>query len=111
LVQLAARHWIVASAKMSSGQAAASPVQYSATSHGPCAARQTTVLAWNALGGQLVAVPSQTAATSQAPVAARQVVLGGCGVNPHWPATQIGSCSQLPAAGVNRHWLSQDPQC
>src|SRR6266480_5111814 len=57
--------------KPSGGQAASAPVQVSAASHGPAAARQTTPAAAKPSAGQALLTPSQLSATSQGPVAGR----------------------------------------
>jgi hypothetical protein len=57
------------------GQAPEVPVQFSATSQEPAAARQTVVLADSVFEGQLDVTPSQVSAGSQIPVDARQVVV------------------------------------
>ena len=59
----------------SAGQAAAEPVQFSARSHSPAAARQTLLEAAKASAGQAALVPSQDSATSHVPALARQTVL------------------------------------
>jgi len=59
------------------GHAALEPVQFSATSQLPAAARQTTLADWNPSAGQLEFVPSQVSTTSHAPAAGRHVVPAG----------------------------------
>src|SRR5205807_9543788 len=58
----------------SAGQLALEPVQVSATSHSPAAARHVVPAATNASAGQVVLLPVQVSATSQAPAEGRQTV-------------------------------------
>ena len=60
---------------MSAGHAALDPVQFSATSHGPAAARQTVDDDAKPFAGQLGPVPVQFSAGSHGPADARQTVL------------------------------------
>ena len=78
-------HGVPAAARRSVGQEAEAPVQSSATSHSPIAARQTTLDAPKRSAGQTDAVPSHCSATSHAPAAARQML----------PALPAG-CVQVP---------------
>src|SRR5207253_1965790 len=55
----------------SAGQSGPVPGQFSARSHSPAAARQTTLEGWKPSAGHAVLVPSQVSATSQSPAAAR----------------------------------------
>src|SRR5207249_2740348 len=57
------------------GQLTDVPVQDSATSHSPAAARQVVVEGASASAGHVLAVPLQVSATSQGPADARQTVL------------------------------------
>jgi hypothetical protein len=75
-------------------------VHFSATSHTPLAARQTTVFAMNVSVGHAGDVPVHDSATSQLPADARHVVppdtsvsLGHAGPDP----VQVSATSQLPA--------------
>jgi hypothetical protein len=61
----------VVGAKASLGQTAPSPVQVSATSHGPAASRHGMVLGANASEGQVALTPLQVSATSQVSAAPR----------------------------------------
>src|SRR3989441_9201988 len=63
----------------SAGHAALEPVQVSAKSHAPAAARHTVLAGWKVSPGQPVLVPSQVSAASQVPAAGRHTV-------PAWPA-------------------------
>src|SRR5439155_1054748 len=58
----------------SAGQASPDPVQLSATSHSPAAARQTIVADLNPSAGHASLEPSQLSLMSQAPAAGRQTV-------------------------------------
>ena len=60
--------------KPSAGQAAAEPVQFSATSHWLVAERQTVALETKLSAGQALLEPVQVSATSQTPAEARQLV-------------------------------------
>ena len=62
---------------MSEVHAALDPVQFSATSQGPAAARQTVDDDAKPFAGQLGPVPVQFSATSHGPAEARQTVLEG----------------------------------
>src|SRR5438552_7299376 len=62
----------------SAGQLALAPVQVSARSHSPAAARHTVLAGWKASAGQPALVPSQVSAMSQTPAAARHTVPAGC---------------------------------
>jgi len=57
------------------GQLALVPVQASATSQAPAAARHTVPTGCKLLAGQYALVPVQLSATSQTPAAARQTVV------------------------------------
>src|SRR5207247_10930125 len=61
--------------KASAGQAVLVPVQVSARSHSPAAARQTVPAALRASAGQVALVPVQFSAASHRSTAARQTVL------------------------------------
>src|SRR5439155_166671 len=61
----------------SAGQLVLEPVQVSAVSHGPAAARQTVVEGWKPLAGQVSLDPVQNSATSQLPADARHCVVLG----------------------------------
>src|SRR5439155_1525752 len=61
----------------SAGQLALEPVQVSAVSHGPAAARQTVVDERKPSAGQLALEPVQVSAVSHGPAAARQTVVDG----------------------------------
>src|SRR5439155_8107937 len=61
----------------SAGHEALEPVQVSATSHSPAAARHTVVAGWKASAGQAALVPSQLSATSHTPAEARHMVPAG----------------------------------
>src|SRR5437667_447228 len=63
--------------KTSVGQAVLVPVQLSARSHSPAAARQTVPAALSASAGQVALVPLQFSAASHRSTAARQTVLDG----------------------------------
>src|SRR5207237_3184077 len=84
-------HTVPAGVFASAGQAALVPVQVSATSQPPAAARHSTLAGWKASAGQAGFVPLQVSATSQAPAAARHTV-------PAWPAG-CWHASLLPS-----HW-------
>src|SRR5207253_1764505 len=58
----------------SAGHVALDPVQFSARSHWPAAARQVMLEDWKPSAGHVVLVPSQLSATSQSPAAVRQTV-------------------------------------
>jgi hypothetical protein len=64
-------------ANPSAGQAAALPVQASATSQTPAEARHSVPVPTNPSAGQPVSLPVQLSATSQVPATARQVTLAG----------------------------------
>src|SRR5438552_700138 len=72
--QLPVAHGVPVGANESAGHIALTPVQVSATSHSPAAARQLVVAGASASAGQLSAVPSQTSATSHALAAERHGV-------------------------------------
>jgi hypothetical protein len=59
------------------GQTLLLPVQVSAASHTPAAARQTVVFEAKPSAGHVVLVPSQVSATSQTPTEARHTVPDG----------------------------------
>jgi hypothetical protein len=61
------------------GQTLLVPVQLSAASHTPAAARQTVVFGANPSAGHVV-LPPQVSAASQVPVESRQTVAGGAAV-------------------------------
>ena len=86
---MAGRQTVVEGWKPSAGQAAALPVQLSATSQAPADARQTVEGGAKPSVGQVVLVPVQVSATSQRPADARQTVPGlpaGC-----WQVTVLPS--------------------
>src|SRR6185436_18843941 len=58
----------------SAGQFAPVPVQNSATSHSPVAARHSTLLGLNSSAGQVGLTPSHASARSQSPAVARHTV-------------------------------------
>src|SRR5205823_6121845 len=58
----------------SAGQSGPVPGQFSARSHSPAAARQTTLEGWKPSAGHAALVPSQVSATSPSPAAARHTV-------------------------------------
>ena len=68
---------VVDDAKLSAGHALLVPVQFSATSHCPADARQTTVDDENESGGHVPLVPVHISATSHVPTDARHVVTLG----------------------------------
>jgi hypothetical protein len=61
----------------SAGQSLPVPVQFSATSHGPEAARQTNEFGCFASLGQVALVPVQFSATSHTPAEARHTTVFG----------------------------------
>jgi hypothetical protein len=65
-------HAVPADFFASAGQATPVPVQFSARSHSPPAARQTVLDEAKPSGGQTLLVPVQVSATSQTPAEARQ---------------------------------------
>jgi len=67
----------------SAGQVGLDPVQFSAASQAPVAARQTVALEMNASAGQLGLVPVQVSSTSHIPAAGRQSVPAGAGACGH----------------------------
>ena len=67
-------HAVPAGVLASAGQAADEPVQFSAGSHSPAEARQTTKLGSNMSFGQVLLVPVQVSSTSHGPAAARHTV-------------------------------------
>src|SRR4051812_1915627 len=69
--QTGAPHRAPGTRKVSMGQAAGVPLQVSAASQTPAAARHTVVAGWRASAGQAVLPPLQVSATSQGPAAAR----------------------------------------
>jgi hypothetical protein len=78
----------VPAAFLASGQVGELPVQLSARSHSPAAARQAVDGEANPSAGQASEVPLQVSATSQAPAAARQTVPLATGVQvPTWPVS------------------------
>src|SRR5207237_275896 len=87
---------------LSGGQVGPVPVQNSATSQPPAAARHCTAEVNTRSNGQLPLVPSQTSATSQTPAAGRQTVPPGTltsdGHAPLVPV-QVSATSQAPVAG------------
>jgi hypothetical protein len=95
---------------VSAGQLAEVPVQVSATSHSPAAARQTVVDGARASDGQVSVVPSQVSATSQLPAAARQTVPLASAVQlPRWPARL--QAPQVPVqAELQQMPLEQNPE-
>ncbi len=75
------------------------PVQVSATSHTPVAARHSTVAGSKASGGQSLLTPSQLSATSHGPATARHCAMlftsaGQAALVP----VQVSATSQAPAA-------------
>src|SRR5439155_1176589 len=96
----------------SAGQLALEPVQVSAVSHGPAAARQTVVDERKPSAGQLALEPVQVSAVSHGPAAARQTVVEGwkplagqVSLDP----VQNSATSQLPADArhcvvLGRNW-------
>jgi hypothetical protein len=97
------------------GHAADEPVQLSAASHSPAAARQTVVDGWNPSVGHVKVVPLHVSATSQEPADARQTVPLANAVQvprcparlqaPHVPVLQ-GLLQQTPLAQKpEAHWL------
>src|ERR1700690_604896 len=70
-----APHTVPEGWKPSDGQAAAEPVQLSATSQRPAEGRQTRELGWKPSGGQAAAEPVQLSGTSQAPTEGRQTTV------------------------------------
>src|SRR5439155_4490848 len=90
----------------SAAHEALAPVQVSATSQAPAAARHTVVAGWKASAGQAALVPSQVSATSQTPAAARHTVPGGVFASAGQAAplpVQNSARSQAPAEA--RHWV------
>src|SRR5207249_12052596 len=83
----------------SAGHAALAPVQVSARSHAPAAARHTVLAAWNASAGQAALVPSQVSVTSQTPAAARHTL----------PATAFASAGQAAPLPVQSSAGAQAP--
>src|SRR5439155_24715878 len=75
------RHTLGGDTKASAGQLALAPVQVSATSQAPAAARHTVEDGSKPSAGQSLFTPSQSSATSQGPAAARHwtVVLASAG--------------------------------
>src|SRR5438093_7496755 len=67
------RHTVLACWKVSAGQSLLTPLQDSATSHTPAAARHTAVLLASA--GQSLLTPLQDSATSHTPAAARHTAV------------------------------------
>src|SRR5213078_4522105 len=96
--------------KTSVGQAVLVPVQLSATSHSPAAARQTVPAALSASAGQVALVPLQFSAASHRSTAARQTVLddrkASAGQVVLVPV-QVSAASQGPAAA--RHTVPAFP--
>ena len=83
------------------GQVADVPVQDSATSHSPAAARHCTVDAERTSVGHVLLVPLQLSAMSQEPADARQTVLDGSFVSVGQVVlvpVQLSAASQTPAA-------------
>jgi len=90
---------------LSDGQLAEDPVQVSAASHSPAAARQTVVDGASASDGHVRAVPLHVSATSQEPAAARQTV-------PLLSAVHVPRCParlQAPQVPVLQALLQQIP--
>src|SRR5439155_23450995 len=83
----------------SAAQSALRPVQNSATSQTPAAARHSVVVGSKVSGGQSFEVPSQLSATSQAPAAGRQtaVLFASAGRSAVLPVRNSAT-SQTPAA-------------
>jgi hypothetical protein len=89
----------------SAGQLGEVPVQFSAWSHSPPAARQTVVDGANPSAGQVNELPLQVSATSHAPADARQTV-------PFESAVQVPRCParlQAPHVPVLHALLQQTP--
>jgi hypothetical protein len=84
------------------------PVQVSATSHGPAAARHTVVAGKNWSAGHSVDVPVQVSATSQGPAAGRQTAPAFAGTSMHRPVSgsQTASAHGLLVSQV-MHWPRQ----
>src|SRR5207245_8174691 len=81
------------------GHVVLDPLQVSATSHRPAAARQTVPPATRPSAGQLLLTPLQLSATSQIPAEARQTAVlfasvGQLALDP----VQVSATSQTPAA-------------
>src|SRR5439155_5018147 len=95
-------HAVPAGFFVSAGQLAPVPVQCSAGSHSPAAARHSTLDDAKASAGQTVLVPVQVSATSQSPATARQTAAAfpaGC-----WQA------SLLPSHSSRLHGLPSSVQ-
>src|SRR6266481_169849 len=87
--------------KTSVGQAVLVPVQLSARSHSPAAARHTVPAALRASAGQVALVPVQFSAASHRSTAARQTVLEGRKASAGQVVlvpVQVSAASQGPAA-------------
>jgi len=85
----------------SAGHVALEPVQFSATSHSPAAARHAVVADLKPSAGQLLLDPSQLSARSQIPAAARHCVPAGTFASLGQAALEplhVSAASQLPAA-------------
>ena len=106
VVQLfASSHAAPTAASASLGHCAPAPVQRSAASHCPAAARHTIELSLNASAGQPTALPEQNSASSHGPAAARHTVVGGRNVLLlHVPSSpeQKALSSYTPAAARHR---------
>jgi hypothetical protein len=99
---------------VSAGQAAEEPVQVSARSHSPAAARQTVVDEAKPSAGQVMDVPLQVSATSQDPADARHTVPLGSAVQVPSEPTRL-QAPQVPVQAVlqqtpltqkpDAHWL------
>src|SRR5439155_730936 len=83
----------------SAGHAALEPVQVSARSHTPAAARHTVLAGWKTSAGQAALVPSQVSVTSQTPAAARHTV----------PAAAFASAGQAAALPLQNSAGSHAP--
>jgi hypothetical protein len=77
--QEAARHWVPASTNRSTGHAAAAPLQLSATSHTPPAARQPTEDGRKPSTGHADEMPSHDSLTSHTPASGRHTTVAGSG--------------------------------
>jgi hypothetical protein len=104
-VPFAGRQTTLAALTPSGGQAAAEPVQVSATSHGPVAGRHTVEAGRNVSAGQPACVPVQVSATSHGPAEGRHTVVDGANTSGGQSAltpSQVSATSQ-PAAEAGRH--------
>ena len=83
----------------SAGHAALEPVQLSARSHSPAAARQVVEDDANTSVGQALFAPSQVSATSQTPAEVRQVL----------PAATFASAGHVALDPEQVSWVSHTP--